>query len=133
MREVRRVGSSSVVLYCAKDVEQALFANTPISAGEAFRNLGAVACPARVACGGESRTLGNTGYADTAKSLRQNKDNFAKIAARVARPVAGPIPGFGGDWCDSVGVCPGARHDIPQFNSQWTAAYLHASLRHDFK
>ena len=133
MREVRRVGSAKVVLYCPKDVEKALFANTPAAARAAFAGLPTIACATRVACGEASRTLGNSTLVDETESLARSKANYRAIASRVANPLARPIPGFGGDWCGPVGICPGARHDIPQFNSQWTAAYLHASLRHDFK
>lgn len=133
MREVRRVGSAKVVLYCPKDVEKALFANTPAAARAAFAGLPTIACATRVACGEASRSLGNSTLVDETESLARSKANYRAIASRVANPLARPIPGFGGDWCGPVGICPGARHDIPQINAKWTADYLLASLRHDHK
>ena len=130
MREVRRVGAASVVLYCPKDVEQALFANTPVSAAKAFRGLGSIRCPVRVCCGGASKTLGNTGLETPEASVRLNRANFRRISDAVASPRKAALPGLESDG--PVAVCPApATHDIPQMDAAWSARFVAASLRHD--
>ena len=132
MREVRRVGAASVVLYCPKDVEQALFANTPVSAAKAFRGLGKIRCPVRVCCGGASKTLGNTGLDTPEASVQLNRANFRRISDAVASPRKTALPGFESDG--PVAVCPApVTHDIPQMDAAWSARFVAASLRHDLK
>lgn len=131
MREVRRVGSAKVVLYCPKDVEQALFANTPVSAAKAFANLSKITCKVRLCCGGSARTLGDTALNDAGASVKLNKANFKRIALATANPLRDKIPNYPGEFVGPVAVCPDAAHDIPMVDALWTATFLAASLRHD--